>query len=171
MPKTKQQKQEILTQLAQNVEKQNAMVFVDFKGLKVKEIAGLRKQLKQAGSKLTVAKKTLLSKALKERGIEADVKGMEGEIAAIFAFEDPIAPIKIANTFAKSSENLKIVGGYFENELQNTQTMIAIANLPSRKELLTKFVGTIAVPISGFMNVLQGNIKGLIYVLAARAKS
>lgn len=170
MPKTKQQKQEILTQLAENIEKQNAMVFVDFKGLKVKQIGELRKQLKQAGSKLTVAKKTLLSKALKEKGIEADVKGMAGEIAAIFAFEDPIAPIKIASTFAKSSENLRIAGGYFENELQNAQTMIVIGNLPSRKELLAKFVGTIAAPVSGFMNVLQGNIKGLIYILAQKAK-
>ena len=155
MPKTKEQKQEILTQLAAEVDKQHAIIFVDFKGLKVKEIAELRKQLKQTGSKLVVAKKTLLSKALKEKGIEADMKGMEGQIGAIFAFEDSIIPIKIANTFTKSSENLKIVGGYFENEMQSAQTIISIANLPSREELLAKFVGTIAAPMAGLANVLQ----------------
>lgn len=169
--KTKAQKQDILARLNENVEKQNAIVFVDFRGLKVKEIAALRKQLKQEGAKLMVAKKTLLQKALREKGIEADMKGMEGEIAAIFAFEEPIAPMKVANTFAKSSEHLKIVAGYFENEMQGAQTIIAIANLPSREELLAKFVGTIAAPLSGLANVLQGNIKGLIYVLAARAKT
>lgn len=166
MPKTKQQKQGILDQLKENLDKQTALVFIDYKGLKVGDMTSLRSQLKEAGSKLVVAKKTLLSKIMKEQGIEADLKGMEGQIGAIFAFEDPVAPLKTAHTFAKTNENVKIVGGYFENELQDASSMTAIANLPSREDLLAHLVGTMAAPISGFATVLQGNIKGLITVLS-----
>lgn len=171
MPKTKQQKQEILNLLAERLEKQKAMVFVDYKGLKVGDMLNLRKQLKDVGSKLTVAKKTLLSKVLKEKGIDVDLKTMEGQIGAIFAFEDAILPMKIVYTFAKTNERLKILGGYFENEIQNAVSIMAIANLPSREELLSKLVGAMASPLSGFANVLLGNIKGLVYVLAQRAKT
>ena len=59
MPKTKQQKQEILNQLAEHLDKQRAMMFVSYKGLKVGDMTSLRNQLKEAGAKLVVAKKTL----------------------------------------------------------------------------------------------------------------
>ena len=163
--KTKQQKQEILNLLAENLTKQKAMVFVDYKGLKVKDMLALRDQLKQVGSRLVVAKKTLLSRVMKEKGIGIDLKNMEGQIGAIFAFEDALAPMKAANTLAKSNEHLKILGGYFENEIQSTASIVAIANLPSREELLQKLVGTLAAPMSSFARVLQGNIKGLVVAL------
>ena len=142
------------------------MVFVDYKGLKVKDMLDLRDQLKKAGSKLVVTKKTLLEKAMKEKGIGVDLKGMAGQIGAIFAFEDSLAPMKTTNTFAQKNDNLKIVGGYFENEIQSAASIVAIANLPGREELLARLVGTLAAPISGFASVLQGNIKGLLYVLS-----
>jgi len=167
MAKTKEQKQDTLTQLSENIEKQNAVVFVDYKGLKVGQLSELRKQLKAVGSRMIVAKKTLLSKVFKEKGIEADFKNMDGQIAAIFAFEDPVVPMKTTYTFAKSNEDLKILGGYFEDSMQDTESIVAIASLPSREELLAKLVGTLAAPMSGFATVLQGNIKGLVVALNA----
>ncbi len=166
MPKTKQQKKEILDQLAENLEKQKAMVFVDYKGLKVGNMIALRNQLKEAGSKFMISKKTLFSRAMKEKGIAIDFKNIEGQIGTIFAFEDPMIPIKTANTFAKANENLKIVGGYFEKELQSAASIIMLANLPSREELLAQALGTMVAPLSGFASVLQGNLKGLLYVLS-----
>ncbi len=171
MPKTKQQKQEILKKLAENLEKQNAMMFVDYKGLKVGDMNILRNQLKDAGSQLMVAKKTLLLLAMKEKKIAIDFKNMAGQIGTIFSFEDPIIPMKVANTFAKTNENVKILGGFFENAMQNAASIIQIANLPSKEELLAKLVYVMASPLSGFATVLQGNIKGLIYVLAQKAKT
>jgi len=169
--KTKQQKQEILNQLAEHLAKQQAMMFVSYKGLKVGDMTSLRNQLKEAGAKLVVAKKTLLSKVLREKKIEENLKDMEGQIGTIFAFDDPFAPMKIAYAFGKTNGNLKILGGYFENELQNAANIVAIANLPSREELLSRLVGTMAFPMSGFVSVLQGNIKGLMTVLTRRSET
>lgn len=160
MPKTKEQKQEILQTLAENIKKQTAMVFVDFKGMNVRDITAFRKELRENDAELLVAKKTLLQKALREQKIDADIREMEGQIGIVFAYGDPALAVKNTN------KKLEIVGGYFEKQLQEKEPMKAIANLPSKEELLGRLVGSIASPLSGFANVLQGNIKGLVYILA-----
>ena len=166
MPKTKDQKAATLQGLGEHIEKQHSILFVDYKGLKVKELLLLRKQLKDLGAKLQVAKKTLLKKALEEKGIHVDLKGMEGQVAAVFSFQDAFSPAKCVATFAKTAEKLKILAGYIENQVRDGNTMKEIAFLPSKEELLGRLAGSIASPMSGFLNVMQGNIKGLIRVLA-----
>lgn len=168
--KTKAQKEEIVKSISANLEKQKAMVFVDFAGLKVKELLGFRKQLKQTGAILQVMKKTLFQRALNDKKISLDTKKLQGEIAAIFAFEDPVSPIKNTYQFAKTNEHIKVIGGYFENNAYEAMALQKIANLPSKEQLLGTLVFTIAGPMFAFMNVLQGNMKGLIRVLA-RAKT
>jgi large subunit ribosomal protein L10 len=165
MPKTKAQKATTLKGLGEHVEKQHSILFVNYKGIKVKELLLLRKQLKDLGAKLQVAKKTLLKKALQEKGIDMDLKGMEGQIAAIFSFQDAFSPIKSVAAFAKTAENIKILGGYIESKVRDANAMKEIASLPSKEELLGRLVGSIASPMSGFLNVMQGNIKGLVRVL------
>lgn len=171
MPKTKAQKQTILQNIAEYIDRQKAMVFVDTKGISVKELSALRSQLKTAQGKLLVMKKTLFQKALKEKGIALNVKNLMGQIAAVFALEDPVAPIKNASVFAKTHDKLKILGGYFEHSEQGKEAIMAIANLPSRQELLGSLVRVIASPISGFVSATQGNIKGLLAVLKAKTNN
>lgn len=170
MPKTKEQKQEISKNLAEKLNTQQGIVFIDYKGLNVGDMTELRAIIKKNDGNLTVTKKTILSRVLKEKGIDINLKEMEGQIAAIFSFGDSIAPLQALNTFAKVHENVKILGGYLENEIQSASAMIAIAQLPSRQELLAKAVGSIAAPMSGFVRVLNGNIKGLVMALNAIAQ-
>ena len=170
MPKTKIQKQEITKDLADKLEKQQGIVFVDYKGLNVGDMTELRVKVKEAEGKLMVVKKTLLTRTLKEKGIDMNLKEMEGQIAAIFSFGDAIAPLQAFYVFAKAHKNVKILGGYLENEIQSASAMIAIAKLPSRNELLARAVGSIAAPLSGFVRVLNGNVKGLVMVLNAIAQ-
>ena len=165
MALTKEQKKNIVEKLKQSIAQQKAVVFVAIDGLKTTELFDLRKELKQDNCLLTVAKKTLLNIAFKQSKMEFDAKELEGELALVFGFEDEIMPAKIAYQFSKKNKNLKILGGFFENKIKTAEEMITLARIPSREELLAKIVGSIKAPISGFVNVLQGNIKGLIYVL------
>jgi len=169
MPKSKEQKQEILKELVENIDNQTAITFVDFKGINVKDVSELRKELKENGAKMVVAKKTLIQKALSEKGIEADIRNMEGQIALVFAFEDPVIAVKTIDMFAKKHEHIQIIGGYFEQQMQAREHMLVIASLPSREELLARTVGSIAAPMSGFLQVIHGNIKGLVVALSAIA--
>jgi large subunit ribosomal protein L10 len=172
MAQTKQQKQKILEELKEKINKQKVVVFFDFSGLKVKDLSDLRKRLRKENSELKVAKKTLLSLAFKklDEVVAKNIKKLTGEIALVFGYQDTISPAKTLWQFSKDFPNLKILAGFVENEFKEADEIMALAQLPSRQELLARLAWSIAGPISGFVNVLQGNIKGLMYALSAIKK-
>lgn len=165
---TKQQKEQIVKELAENLSEAKSVVFADFQGLKMPEIDELRSKCIEEGIGYTVAKKTLLNIALEKAGIkEVDAKEIEGSIATAFGFEDEVAPAKVLADFAKAHEALEIKGGILENDLAPAEEIIKLSKLPSKTELYAKVVGSINAPVSGFVNVLAGNIRGLVYALNA----
>ena len=170
MPLNKNQKTKILEDLKEKIAKQKAMVFVDFTGLKVKDISRLRKELKKDKNEMKVAKKTLLNLALKENKLEITKDKLTGEVAMIFGFDDEVSSARIVYQFSKKNSAIKILGGFLENKFKEIEEIVALAQLPSREELLARLVGSIASPMSGFVRVLQGNIKGLVYILSNMSK-
>lgn len=169
--KTKLEKEKILRELTKNVAEQTSMVFLDYKGVKVKPLLEARKQAKIAGGKLLVAKKTLAQKAFQEKGIEINVKDLPGQLAVLFSFGDPVAGVKAASAFAKANEMVKVLGGYFEKKSLTSQEVLALSTIPSRAELLSMLLRTMQGPITGLVTVLQGNIKGLVVTLNAIQKA
>ena len=169
MPKTKLQKQEILRTLEKKIKKAKSIVFTEFNSLGVKDNEELRNNLREADSEYMVAKKTLFDIAFKEEKIEdLDIKSFEGKIAAIFGYKDEVAPAKIVDEFQnKNEEKIKLVAGILENKFLNTAEVTALAKLPSKEELYARIVGSLNAPISGFVNVMAGNIRGLVNVLKA----
>ena len=167
MALTKEKKQEIIKDLKEKIGKQKVTVFLDFKGLKAQELFSLRRDLKQLDAKFIVAKKTYVGIAFRDKGMEFDARNLEGQAAVVFGFSDEILPVKAAYDFSKKYKNLKILAGFFENEFKGSEEMIALAQIPPREELLARVVGSISAPISGFANVLQGNIRNLVYALNA----
>lgn len=170
MALTKEQKQKTLKELKERIGKQKAIAFANIAGLKVADLTKLRRAMKKQDCELKVAKKTLTALALKEKGILPDLKKMQGEIALAFAYKDEIAVFNILNDFLKEHEQLKILGGLVQNEFLGEEKALILAQLPARDQLLARLAGSIASPLSGLVYVLQGNIKGLINVLA-RAKA
>ncbi len=165
MPLNRNQKKKIINDLKEKIEKQKIFFFVDLKGLKVKDLSDLKKRLKKVDSQLKVSKKTLLNLAIKEKKIEVNVKKIGGEIATIFGFKDEILPAKTAYQFSLENKNLKILGGYFDGKFRQAEEMVTLAQLPTKDEILGRLLGSISAPISNFVYILNGNIKGLIQVL------
>ncbi|MEK7652870.1 MAG: 50S ribosomal protein L10 [Patescibacteria group bacterium] len=165
MPKTKKQKQEILARIKDQLAKMKTAVFVNFSGIPVKELNEFRSKAKEQGIDYLVAKKTILSRALSESNLAG--QEFQGEVGALFGFEDEVAPAKLVKEFSKNHEKMRVVGGVLEGAFIGEEKVMALAALPSRNELLAKAVGSIAAPLSGLVNVLQGNLRGLVYVLNA----
>ena len=165
MPLTKEQKQNIVKGLKENIDKQKSMVFVSVQGLKAADLLELRNRLKESDCKLSVAKKTLMNIAFKDSEVEIDTDKLDGQVALVFGFKDEILPAKMSYEFSQKNENLKILGGFFEDKFREINEIITLAKIPSRKELLAKVVGSMSAPISGFTNVLHGNLRNLVYVL------
>jgi large subunit ribosomal protein L10 len=166
---TKQQKKEIVTDLSEKLKNSKAVVFSDYKGLAVKDMMRLRKDLREQGIDFKVTKKTLMDLAFKNAKIEADVNKMEGQLALAISSEDEVAAAKIMAKTAKENENLKILGGILGIKFLEKEEVMALSKLPSKEELLAKLVGTLNAPVSGFVNVLAGNLRGLVNVLKAVA--
>ena len=146
-------------------------VLVDYCGLTVAEDTELRSKMREAGVKYMVAKNTFIRIAAKEAGVEGLDSYLEHNTAVAFSAEDPVAPAKILNDFSKDHKALEIKAGILDGKVIALDEVKALAELPSRDELLAKLVGSMQAPISGLVNVLQGNIRNMVYVLdAVRAK-
>ena len=156
MALTKTQKQKILSDLKEKVEKQKAIVFAAITGLKVKDLALLRKQMRSRDCELKVAKKTLISKVFQGKKINFDVKKLEGEGALGFGYKDEVLPFKTLHDFAKDHENLKILGGIMGTEILEKSKAIEFGQMPTRDELLVRLM----------VNVLKGNLRNLVYALS-----
>lgn len=164
---TKAQKKELIKNLAQKIKDSTAVVFSDFKGLSVKNMTALRKELREKNVSFEVLKKTLLSIALKDAGIKLDAKKIEGQIAIAVSPQDEVDAARIIAKMAKANENIKIAGGLLGKNVLTAEEVIALSKIPGREELLAKLVGTLNAPVSGFVNVLAGNLRGLVQVLKA----
>lgn len=143
------------------------VVLVDYCGLTVAEDTELRSKMREAGVKYMVAKNTFIRIAAQEAGIEGLDAYLEHNTAVAFSAEDPVAPAKILNDFSKEHKALEIKAGILDGKVIGLDEVKAVAELPSREELLAKLVGSMQAPISGLVNVLQGTIRNFVYTLEA----
>lgn len=168
---TRNEKKQIVKELAEKIKTSKSVVFSDFKGLQVKDLTGLRKELRESQADFKVIKKTLLGIALKDAGVKIDIKKLEGQVAVTISKNDEVIPAKIIAKLAKNNENLKILGGLLGEKEMSSEEMNVLAKLPNKEELLAKLVSSLKSPISGLANVLGGNLRGLVQVLKSVADS
>lgn len=167
MAKTKVQKEAQVEALVSNMKEAKAAVFANFQGLTVQETEALRAACRENGIIFTASKKTLVQRALDEAGIEADARNFDGGVGVAFGMNDEVAPAQILAKFAKDHELLTLFGGVLEGAYIDAAKVEALSKLPSKEQLYAQLVGTLNAPISGFANVLAGNLRGLVTVLGA----
>lgn len=169
MPITKSKKEEILSELKENFKKAEFAAFVNFHGLNVSAASELRRLLGGLNTKYLVAKKTLINKAMEDMGFEGNAPSLDGEIAMAFSEDNPVASARALKDFARKN-SIKLAGGVFENKFIGSETVIMLANIPSREVLLGQFVNVINSPIQGFAGTLNGIIRNFASVLSEIAK-
>ena len=172
MPKTKLQKQETVKSLEDGLKAAKAVVFANFQGLKVSEAEELRRECRKNDVKVVAAKKTLVKRACEEMGLkDIDPKVFAGGVATFMALCEELSAAKIVANFSKNHEVMQLFGGVLEGKFIDATMVKSLASLPGKQELLGKLVGTLNAPVSGFVNVLAGNLRGLVGVLNNIAKA
>lgn len=166
MAKTRQEKEQALSTLVASMKDAKGIAFANFQGLKMEEINELRSKCREQGIQTMASKKTLVTKALQEMGIDVNAKQFDGGIQIFFGL-DEVAPAKVVADFAKAHEAASFFGGVLEGKFIDAAAMSALSKLPSKQQLLGQLVGTLNAPVSGFVNVLAGNLRGLVTVLNA----
>lgn len=167
MAKTRVKKEEIIAGLEAKISGMKSAVIVDYKGLKVRDIEELRNTLRKQDVFFNVSKNSLTKIVLKKNGIEFDEGVFTKPVAIAFAMEDEVAPAKEIALFAKKNEAIEILGGILERKFIDAAMVAKLAALPTKDQLRGKLVGVLSAPISGMVNVIGGNVRGLVNVLTA----
>ncbi len=172
MPKeiTLNRKKEVVDSISEKIKASKAMVFADYRGLTVGQDTELRSALRKAGVEYKVLKNTLTRFAAKENGLDDLESFLTGPTAMASSDSDPVAPAKIMSEYAKKYNKLELKVGVVEGKIIDLNGIKSLAELPSRDVLIARALGGLNAPISGFVNVLNGNIRGLVVALNAIAE-
>lgn len=168
---TREQKEEIVEELADKMKRQKSLIFTDVTGVNVGEVQDLRRKLREQEIEYKVAKKNLIKLALKKDPIRQElsngVKKLTGTIGLAIAYKDPISSIKILDNFSKEHKNLKILGGIMEGKILSIEDVRELAKIPSKDELLAILIGNLKAPVSNFVSILGGGIRNLVGIFNA----
>lgn len=164
------EKQAIVAEIKEKLASSKGAVFTNYRGVTVAQDTKLRRKLREAGVEYRVIKNTMTRIAAKELGLDGLEAHLEGPTALAVSATDPVAPAKLIAEFIKENKVLEIKAGLVEGQLIDVAEVKALASLPSREVLIAKMLGSMQSPISGFVNVLQGTIRNLVYVLDAVRK-
>lgn len=157
----------VVTEIKEKLSRSQGTILTDYRGLNVAQATELRKRLREAGVEYKVVKNTLTILAAREGGFEDIVSLLTGPTAIAFGYDDPVAPAKVISQFAKENQDLEIKGGLLDGKMLDVEGVKALAELPSRDEMLAQVARAFQAPISGLVNVLQGTIRNFVYVLDA----
>lgn len=155
----------VVNEIEEKLKRATAVVLTDYRGLKVHELAELRRELRAQGVEYTVYKNTLARRAADSSELGALVEYLQGPTAIAFGFDDPIAAARSISSFAKTHAQLSVKGGLLEGRVIDAAAIRLLAALPSREVLLAKLAGTLQAPITGLATVLNGPIRGLALAL------
>lgn len=174
MALTKDKKNQIITDITSLLESSKLTVVATYQGTPVKAMQTLRKQARENATLVRVFKNRLVMKAMSNSELtkDTDTDALKGMLLYAFNPEDEVAPAQVLAEFAKTQPSIKFVGAITaDGTFIGAEDVTALASLPSKEQLRGILVGTIAAPLSGFVNVLSGNLRGVLNVLNARAEA
>jgi large subunit ribosomal protein L10 len=169
-----EQKQAVVSEIASQLEKAQAVIVAENRGLSVEAVTRLRAKARKSGLYLRVLKNTLARRAVKGTPFEALTGQLSGPLVYGIA-QDPVSGAKVLAEFAKENELFVIKGGAMPNAMMSSTDVKALATMPSREELLAKLAGTLQAPIAKLartLNEVPGKFaRALAAVHAAREES
>jgi Ribosomal protein L10 len=148
-------KKPVVEEISASIKDAQAVVLVNYRGLTVEQDTVLRKELREAGITYKVYKNTMMNFAFQGTDCETLAKHLEGPNAIAISSDDATAPARILAKFAKTAPALELIAGVVEGTYYDEKEIKALANVPSREELLGKLLGSIQSPITNFARVLN----------------
>lgn len=172
MPSEKilEEKKQKVAALSEQLKSACAGVLVNYKGITVADDTKLRKELRESGDEYMVVKNTMLRLALKDAGIEGLDPVLEGTTALAFSKDNYVSGAKILSKYAETSKTFEIKAGFVDGNMVDASGVKELAALPPKEVLVAKALGGLNAPITGFVTVLNGTLKGLVVALNAIAE-
>lgn len=165
------EKQKIVSEIAEKLSKAVCGIIIDYKGISVEQDTKLRAELRSNNIEYFVVKNRLLKLALEKAEIKGLNNVLEGTTSLAISYEDPVTPAKVISKYTKELDNIfNIKAGFIDGEAADVKSIEALAKLPSKEMLIAMTLAGLNAPISGLVNVLNANIRGLAIALNAIAE-
>lgn len=165
MPMHRQQKEAMVEELAEQLEKHSVVLLTDFTGMDVATATEMRDRLRQASVTYRVVKNTLVRRALAKAGREALVEYVDGPNGVVMAESDPTEAAKILVEFEKKKDTPKVGPGWVDADVVTAADIRRIAALPSREQLLAQIAAGFQAPVSGLARLLNELTRQLVSTL------
>lgn len=162
-----QSKYAMFDKVAESIKGSKGVFVIDYKGLSVKEAQSLRRSLREAGADMKVYKNNIVKIALEKASLPTLDDVLVGACAYVFYQDDPVEAAKAIKNTSKELNKIEFLGGISDGVVISAADAKAIADLPSREELIAKVVGSLANPLSGLVRVVNGPAQGLVTALTA----
>lgn len=149
------EKQVVIEEIKEKLERAQSAVVIDYIGISVAQADAMRKKLREANVDYTVYKNTLVKRAIEGTKYEALGEVLGGPSAFAFGYEDAIAPARVLNNIMKEYKKMEFKAGVVDGTYFDAAGIQAVAVLPSREELISKFLGSIQSPLSKAVRTFQ----------------
>ncbi len=170
MPLSRQDKEKLVLFTAERLRRAEAIVLADYRGLSVARLQVLRRSLRAHRAEIQIIKNSLLRRAFAVAGMTEPTEMLSGPTSVILMYDELSAPTKVLVDTARETELLTIKGGVLSGRVLDAAAMRALADLPSRDQLLAQVAGVVVAPLRYYVTVLQAPVQGLLNVLNARAR-
>jgi len=159
------QKEAVVEELGQIFSDSGAVVVCHYKGLTVAEMSDFRSQMREAGASVRVAKNKLAKIALEGKPCAGISDFLTGPTVLAYS-EDPVAPAKVVDKFAKDNDKLVIVGGAMGETVLDVSGVKSLAAMPSREETLSMIAGMLGAPGSNLVSAIGAPASNIASILS-----
>ena len=167
MDNPRAEKVAVVDEVRQHLDDADAVILTEYRGLTVKDLAGLRRSLRTNGGEYKIFKNTLVRLAAKQSGLEELEDLLTGPTAIAFVSGDAAAVAKSLRDYSRTNPLLVIKGGVLGDKVIGPTETAALADLPSREQLLARLAGLMAAPLQQFASLMQALPRNLAYGLVA----
>ena len=167
MKMRKEQKIELAKGVAEEIKKAEGLILTSYKGLTFPQIDTIRRAIKADGNDFRVIKNTLLKKALNSCDINDMDSYLVESTALVIVHKDFAAAAKSVKKYSKDFQHFAVKAGLMESKALQEKDVLAIADLPSRDQLLAQMLATMNAPVQNFVSVLAAIPRSVLNVLNA----
>jgi large subunit ribosomal protein L10 len=162
---SRDKKTELLDEYKQIIKDHSGYFLVRSDSIDTATVTELKKELKDNNANFKVLKNTIFKIALQDTEQPVEIQDFDLATAVIYFEDDNTTPAKLVKDIQKETEEMNARGGVFEGQFLTESKVMQLAEIPSREELLGMLVGSMSAPLTGFMNAVTGNVRGLTVAL------
>jgi large subunit ribosomal protein L10 len=164
----REEKEVVVSGIAEKVSRAKSLIFADFTGLTVEQANELRREFQKSKIDYCVVKNTLAKKALENTmGLDKVTESLRGPTAIAFGYDDPVSPAKIIRKFIEKHGKPAVKVCVVENLVYDGSKLVELSKLPSRPELVASILGSLQAPIVGVIYAVRAVTRDLVSVIGA----